>query len=71
MVYTKPLDRAKILGIPSQRLQEEVFVRIEARGVAMLSKALPSAVYEQALSNRNVTCTGLIFLTLRTTWRFK
>ncbi|CAE7328390.1 unnamed protein product [Symbiodinium sp. CCMP2456] len=32
----------------------------------MLSKALPSVVYEQALANRNVTCVGLIFLTLRT-----
>ncbi|CAE7205891.1 RE1, partial [Symbiodinium sp. CCMP2456] len=62
----KPLDRAKILGKPKGSLLQEPFVRIESRGVAMLSKALPSVVYEQALANRNVTCVGLIFLTLRT-----
>ena len=62
----KPLERARLLGKPSATLMSEVFVRLESRGVAMLSKALPNAVYEQALSNRNVTCTGLIFLALRT-----
>ena len=61
----KPLDRAKIIGKPSSTLQEDRFIRIESRGVAMLSKALPSVVYEQALSSRNVSCVGLLFLALR------
>ena len=46
-------------------LQGERFVRIEARGVAMLTKALPAALYEQALSVRCVSCTCMLFLTMR------
>ena len=61
----KPLDRSKIIGRPSATLQGDRFTRIESRGVAMLSKALPNVVYEQALSSRNVSCVGLLFLTLR------
>ena len=61
----KPLERAKIVGKPSDELQGDAFTRIESRGVAMLSKALPSAVYELALSCRNVSCVGLLFLTMR------
>ena len=64
-VIAKPLERAKIVGRPSEELQGNAFTRIESRGVAMLSKALPSVVYEQALSCRNVSCVGLLFLTLR------
>ena len=61
----KPLERARIVGKPSKELQGNAFTRIESRGVAMLSKALPAVVYEQALSSRNVSCVGLLFLTLR------
>ena len=61
----KPLERAKIVVKPSKELQGDAFTRIESRGVAMLSKALPSVVYEQALSCRNVSCVGLLFLTMR------
>ena len=32
----------------------------------MLSKALPGGIYELALSSRNTTCVGLIYLTLKT-----
>ena len=31
----------------------------------MLSKALPSGIYELALSSRNTSCVGLIFTTLK------
>ena len=61
----KPLERSKLIGKPSQLLLSERFVRIEARGVAMLTKALPGALYEQALSCRSVTCTCLLFFTMR------
>ena len=61
----KPLERSKIVGKPSSTLRDDRFTRIESRGVAMLSKALPNVVYEQALSSRNVSCVGLLFLTLR------
>ena len=61
----KPLERSKLLCRPSATLQMERFVRIEARGVAMLTKALPSSLYEQALSLRSVTCTCLLFLAMR------
>ena len=45
----KPLERARIVGRPSSELRGNAFTRLESRGVAMLSKALPSVVYEQAL----------------------
>ena len=61
----KPLERSRLIGRPSQVLQGERFVRIEARGLAMLAKALPSALYEQALSVRSVTCTCLLFFAMR------
>ena len=61
----KPLERSRIVGRPSALLQGERFVRIEARGVAMLTKALPTALYEQALSIRCVSCTCMLFLTMR------
>ena len=61
----KPLDRSRLVGRPSSVLQGERFVRIEARGVAMLTKALPAALYEQALSVRCVSCTCMLFLTMR------
>ena len=60
-----PLERSKLVGKPSALLLSERFVRIEARGVAMLAKALPATLYEQALSCRSVTCTCLLFLTMR------
>ena len=61
-----PLDRAAVRGQPSAYLMSDGFVRLESRTLAMLSKALPHSMYELALSARNTTCTGLIFLTLRT-----
>ena len=61
----KPLERSRLVGRPSAMLQGERFVRIEARGVAMLTKALPTALYEQALSVRCVSCTCMLFLTMR------
>ena len=61
-----PLERAAVRGQPSSYLKSEGFVRLESRTLAMLSKALPHTIYELALSARNTTCTGLIFLTLRT-----
>ena len=60
----KPLERSRLVGRPSSVLQSERFVRIEARGVAMLTKALPAALYEQALSVRCVSCTCMLFLTM-------
>ena len=32
----------------------------------MLTKALPGAIYELALSQRNTTCVGLVFITMKT-----
>ena len=61
----KPLERSRLVGRPSVMLQSERFVRIEARGVAMLTKALPSALYEQALSVRSVSCTCMLLLAMR------
>ena len=60
----KLFDRFKIIK-PSVTLQGDKFTRIESQGVAMLSKALPNVVYEQALSSRNVSWVGFLFLTLR------
>ena len=48
-------------------LRSENFVRLESRTLAMLCKAaLPPTIYELALSTRNTTCVGLIFLALKT-----
>ena len=55
-----PLDRAAVRGQPSAYLLSDGFVRLESR------KALPHSIYELALSARNTTYAGLIFLTLRT-----
>ena len=61
-----PLERSLIKGQPSEYLKGEVFVRLESRTLAMLSKALPATIFELALSGRNTTCVGLIYLTLKT-----
>ena len=61
-----PLQRARITGKPSARLLGDVFIRLEARGLAMLIKALPDTIYNMALSQRNTTCTGLLFITMKT-----
>eukprot|EP00439_Symbiodinium_sp_Y106_P033996 s211_g4.t1 len=60
-----PLERLGIQGIPSSYLQGERFLRLESRALAMLSKAVPQAIYDNALSIRNTTCVGLIFLVLK------
>ena len=60
-----PLERLGIPGIPSSYLQRERFLRLESRSLAMLSKAVPQAIYDNALSIRNTTCVGLIFLVLK------
>ena len=61
-----PLERASVKGHPSEYLKGEMFVRLESRALAMLSKALPASIYELALSGRNTTCVGLLFITLKT-----
>ena len=60
------LERAGIKGEPSEHLLSETYVRLEARILAMLCKAVPNNIYELALSARNTTCVGLIFLILKT-----
>ena len=60
-----PLERLSIQGIPSEYLRAERFLRLESRGLAMLSKAVPQAVYDNALSIRNTTCVGILFLVLK------
>ena len=61
-----PLERAHERGEPSDLLKGERFVRLESRTLAMLSKALPASIYELALSSRNTSCVGLIYITLKT-----
>ena len=61
-----PLERATVKGLPSDYLRSDGFVRLESGALAMLTKSLPHTIYELAWSGRNTTCTGLIFLTLRT-----
>ena len=61
-----PLDRVAERGEPSEYLRSEKFVRLESRALAMLCKALPQGIYDLALSCRNTTCVGLIYLTLKT-----
>ena len=60
-----PLERASVQGEPSEFLRSEKFVRLESRTLAMLCKALPHGIYELALSCRNTTCVGLVYLTLK------
>ena len=60
------LERASIRGEPSEQLQGESYVRLEARALAMLCKAVPSQIYDLALSARNTTTVGIIFLILKT-----
>ena len=40
--------------------------RLESRALSMLSKAVPASVYELALSSRNTTTVGIIYVTLKT-----
>ncbi|OLQ07665.1 hypothetical protein AK812_SmicGene8938 [Symbiodinium microadriaticum] len=61
-----PIQRAKVTGKPSAELMSDMFVRLEARGLAMLIKALPDTIYNTALAHRNTTCTGLLFITMKT-----
>ena len=60
------LERAGLKGEPSEQLLGETFVRLQARTLAMLCKAVPNNIYELALSARNTTCVGLIFLIPKT-----
>ena len=48
-----------------ERLGQEEFLSLDARALAMLTKALPKEIYDHSLALRNTTCAGLLFLTLR------
>ena len=66
---SSPLDRSAIKGEPSAYLRDGGSVRLESRTLAMLSKAVPSSVYDLAHCARNTTwdsCVGIIHVTLKT-----
>ena len=60
-----PLERIAIKGIPSEELRSEMYVRLESRALAMLSKAVPASIFDYALSIRNTTCCGIVFFVLK------
>ena len=57
--------RGSIVGELSGELGDPRYTRLEARALAMLSKAVPDSVYQQALASRSLSTVGLLFQVLK------
>ena len=57
--------RGSIVGELKGELGDPRYTRLEARALAMLSKAVPDSVYQQALASRSLTTVGLLFQVLK------
>ena len=60
------IQRTSIKAIPSPRLSDERFTRLESRAFSMIHSSLPSSIKEELLAARALTCLDAIFVILKT-----
>ena len=60
------IERAGIKAIPSLRLQDERYVRLESRAFSMIHSSLPRSIKEELLATRSLTCLDASFVILKT-----